>query len=175
MAVTSLGTTADGRVFTYDASLYEFYLDGGSAAFADVQMLDSRNWIRWRAPELRDWFVHIDAAALYSCNRRARAQRAAASEPMSRFRDMAGSRMAQLLYRVDESYFKASQAASCQSPDTLVYRSDNEAVASVDPEGNVRVNGEGTASIFAHRERANSVGAEVRLVRIEVPHFSDRY
>lgn len=69
---TLLGTTTDGRTLTYDASLYEFYLDDEQASFGDVQMLDARNWLRWRADVLRDWFVHIDSAALVACNARAR-------------------------------------------------------------------------------------------------------
>ena len=74
---TLLGTTADGRTLTYDASLYEFFLDGEQASFADAQMLDARGFLRWRADVLRDWFVHIDSTALASCNARARALAAA--------------------------------------------------------------------------------------------------
>ena len=75
---THLGSTSDGRALAYDASLYEFWLDGERAAFADVQMLDTRNWIRWRAPALRDWFRHIIPADLDACNKRARAAARAA-------------------------------------------------------------------------------------------------
>ena len=70
---TLLGTTTDGRELTYDASLYEFSLAGELASFDDVRMLDARNWVRWRADVLRDWFVRIVPADLEACNRRARA------------------------------------------------------------------------------------------------------
>lgn len=158
MPITSLGTTVDGRAFTYDASRYEFYLDGEATAFADVKMLESRNWVRWRATALRDWFAHIDAAALDACNRRVRA---------ARFGQVRGA----LPHHARAAASAAVGNKTAQQVDTLVYRSDNESVASVDANGIVMVHGSGTASIFAHRERGGSKGAEVKLVGIMVPNM----
>ena len=77
-----LGTSADGRSLTYDADRYEFRLGDRIASFDDVRALESRDWIRWRAPELRDWFVKIDRDAFIECNRAARsALRYRSSDP----------------------------------------------------------------------------------------------
>ena len=77
-----LGTSADGRALTYDAQRYEFQLGSQLASFDDVRALESRDWIRWRAPELRDWFTKIDREALASCNEAARsALRYRSSDP----------------------------------------------------------------------------------------------
>ena len=69
---TLLGTTSDGRTLTYDAALYEFSLDGELTSFADLRTFDDRNWIKWRASQLRDWFRQIVPEDLDACNRRAR-------------------------------------------------------------------------------------------------------
>ena len=66
-----MGTSADGRALTYDADRYEFKLGAQRASFDDVCALESRDWIRWRAPELRDWFVKLDRDAFIASNRAA--------------------------------------------------------------------------------------------------------
>ena len=77
-----LGTSADGRSLTYDADRYEFHLGKQLASFDDVCALESRDWIRWRAPELRDWFVKLDRDAFIECNRTAQsALRYRSSDP----------------------------------------------------------------------------------------------
>ncbi|MBQ9003292.1 MAG: hypothetical protein IJ087_15695 [Eggerthellaceae bacterium] len=77
-----MGTSADGRALTYDADRYEFKLGSQAASFDDVCALESRDWIRWRAPELREWFVKLDREAFIASNRAARsALRYRSSDP----------------------------------------------------------------------------------------------
>ncbi len=151
---THLGSTSDGRALAYDASLYEFWLDGERAAFADVQMLDTRNWIRWRAPALRDWFRHIIPADLDACNKRARAASRAAAG-------------------VETEKPAAAQAptyqatVSCQEDDGyLLYRTTDDAVASVNDQGIVKVHGSGRAEIYARRIRNGVSGPEMRVATV---------
>lgn len=83
-----LGTSADGRALTYEHSRYEFRLAKQVITFDDVCTLESRDWIRWRAPELREWFVKIDRDAMIACNKAA-AEAALAAErarPKLRYR-----------------------------------------------------------------------------------------
>ena len=81
-----LGTSADGRQLAYDASRYEFQLSQQPVSFDDVCALERRDWIRWRAPELREWFVKIDRGAIIECNRAAREKALGAQAQPQRFR-----------------------------------------------------------------------------------------
>ncbi|MBQ9003291.1 MAG: hypothetical protein IJ087_15690 [Eggerthellaceae bacterium] len=70
-----LGTCTDGRLLTYDASLYEFRLAQRPAELAEVRALDARAQVRWRAAEMRDWFKRINGDDLAACHDRAMQQR----------------------------------------------------------------------------------------------------
>ena len=74
-----LGTCKDGRLLSYDASLYEFALASTVVTLSDVRALDDRALIHWRANELRDWFSRVDEADLAACHERALNERNAAS------------------------------------------------------------------------------------------------
>ena len=126
-----LGTSADGRSLTYDHSRYEFRLAKQPVSFDDVRALESRDWIRWRAPELREWFVKIDRDAFIACNRAAH-----------------------------------EQVAPARPQTSLIYRSSNPAVASVDAAGRVTVRGNGTADIIAARPTDTEFVSAVRLVTV---------
>ena len=70
-----LGMCADGRMLTYDVGLYEFHLAQKPAELDEVRSLDARAQVRWRAPEMRDWFKRINASDLAACHGKAMAER----------------------------------------------------------------------------------------------------
>ena len=70
-----LGSCTDGRLLTYDASLYEFHLAQKPAELSEVRALDARAQVRWRAAEMRDWFRRINDADLAACHERAMERR----------------------------------------------------------------------------------------------------
>ena len=189
---TLLGTASDGRTLKYDAALYEFSLGGERATFDDVQMLDARNWVRWRAPELREWFQHINASDLAACNRQARALVAmpaaetriranaataagaipvAAGQASNHVRARATASLgAQAVApgRTGASRVSQKAAAYAYAGEWLAYRSSNERVASVDAQGVVRIAGPGSTDLYICRENAAGKGAEVKIATIVV-------
>lgn len=66
-----LGTIQDGRILSYDATLYEFRVSRNVVTHADVAELDRAGHISWLAPEQRDWFWRINPQDLDRCNREA--------------------------------------------------------------------------------------------------------
>ena len=74
-----LGTCKDGRILSYDASLYEFYLADKVATLDEVRALDRHAHIHWRANEMRDWLARINADDLVACHERAFIERNAVS------------------------------------------------------------------------------------------------
>ena len=66
-----LGTVTGHGPLAYDATLYEFRISNAVTPFKEVQALDAHGHIAWLAPEQHDWFVHINAHDLETCNHRA--------------------------------------------------------------------------------------------------------
>lgn len=144
-----LGISADGRQLTYDAARYEFRLAKQLVSFDDMRALESRDWIRWRAPELREWFMKIDRESFLTCNRTA----AAAAEAEAAAAAAAESAA-------------VNSAAPIQKRTSLLYRSSDPTVATVDANGRVFVRGEGVAEIVAARADDTGFSSPLRLVTI---------
>ena len=141
-------------------------------------MLDAHNWVRWRAPQLRDWFQHIVAADLEACNKRARMQTrkaggaGAASAAAEQVRASASAESAfagsvgTSAPAGSASAEKVGAASSGNAESTLVYRTTNAQIATVDNDGMVHIVGPGTAEIYAYRQNAAGRGPEMRMVTI---------